>query len=259
MVLRVLPLALLFWWAMPDGPADSLAPVLYTHNREAGPGHAVAFLTSRVLFNAGRSQPDAPLLAYGYLSRVNGLPGESGKEEDESSAVMTFFVEGRVSDIGQSEATIMIKSEGSLRVFFSPQARRDFSRPDSFRHGEEVATYNLKRYVFFGSTDDRLRDRSFASLVSSSTFSFKGVEIDLRRLWGTQLVIEAQARGRETLPSPLPEYSAAVPYKGAFFIGGERTERFFPPCQELGCLSRSRQGMGGALPELPAGTIRPIL
>jgi hypothetical protein len=144
-------------------------------------------------------------------------------------------------------------------VFFAPQAWRDFSRPDSFRHGEEVATYNLKRYVFFGSTDDRLRDRSFASLVSSGTFSFKGVEIDLRQLWGTQLVIEAQARGRETLPSPLPEYSAAVPYEGAFFIGGERAERFFPFCQELGCLSRSRQGMGGVLPELPAGTIRPIL
>lgn len=254
MLLRVLLLTLPLWWAMPDEPADSLAPVLYTHDREAGPGHAVAYLTSRVLFNAGRSQQGAPLLAYGYLSRVAGLQQESGREEDELSAVMTFVVEGRVSDIGQSETTFMVKSEGSLRVFFAPQTRRDFSQPDSFRHGEEVATYNLKRYVFFGSTDERLRDRSFASLVSSSAFSFKGVTVDLRRLWGTQLVIEAQARGRETLPSPLPEYSAAVPYKGAFFIGGERTERSFPSCQELTCLSRGRQGTGRVFPELPADT-----
>jgi hypothetical protein len=259
MVLRVLFYSLLLWWTVPDGPADSLAPVLYTQNREAGPGHAVASLTSRVLFNGGRSQPDAALVAYGYLSRVNGLPQESGKEEDESSAVMTFFVEGRVSGIDQSETTFMVKSEGFLRVFFAPHARRDFSRPDSFRHGEEVATYNLKRYVFFGSIDSRLRDRSFASLVSSSPFSFKGVAVDLRRLWGTQLVIEAQASGRETLPSPLPEYSAAVPYKGAFFVGGERTEHSCPACQKLAYPSQGRRGMAEMFSELSDGLLQPIL
>lgn len=39
---------------------------------------------------------------------------------------------------------------------------------------------------------------------------------------------EAQAHGKETLPSPLPEYSAAIPYTGTLFIGGERTERTVP-------------------------------
>jgi len=259
MLFRVLLVTFLLCWVMSNELASPLAPAVYTHEREVGPGHAVAYLTSRVLFNAGRSQQDAPLLAYGYLSRVDGLPQGSKKEEDESSAVMTFFVEGRVSDIGQSDTTFMVKSEGSLRVFFAPQAQRNFSQPDSFRNGEEVATYNFKRYVFFGSTSDQLRDRSFASLVSSNSFSFKGVEIDLRRLWGTQLVIEAQARGRETLPSPLPQYSAAVPYSGALFIGGERTERSFPTCQELTCLSQGREGVEGMLSEHPTGTIRPIL
>jgi hypothetical protein len=87
-----------------------------------------------------------------------------------------------------------------------------------------VATYNLKRYVLFDASSDRLQDRSFASLVSSKSFTCKGVALDLQRLWGTQLIMEAQARGQEALPSPLPEYSAAIPYTGAFFIGGERTD-----------------------------------
>jgi len=204
-------------------PADRRAPAFYTHERDAGPGRALASLTSQILFNTDRSD-DAPFLAYGYLSRVHGLPAPSGKDEDESSAVLTFVVEGRVVDVDRSDTTFMIRSEAALRVFFAQHSKRSFSQPDSFRRGQEVATYNLKRYVFFSSTNDQLQDRSFVSLVASKPFSFKGVAINLQYLWGTQLIIEAQARGRETLPSPLPEYSAAIPYTGSLFIGGERTE-----------------------------------
>jgi hypothetical protein len=222
MSLRLILVALLFCGVML--PADRLAPAFYTHERDAGPGRALARLTSHILFNTDRSA-EAPFLAYGYLSRVHGLPAPSRKDEDESSAVLTFVVEGRVVDVDRSDTTFMIRSEGALRVFFAQHGKRNFSQPNSFRRGEEVATYNLKRYVFFSSTSDQLQDRSFASLVASKPFALKGAAIDLQQLWGTQLIIEAQALGGETLPSPLPEYSAAMPYTGSLFIGGERAER----------------------------------
>jgi hypothetical protein len=176
------------------------------------------------LFNAGSSQEETPFFAYGYLSHVGGFPAPLSKNEDESSAALTFFVEGRVVEVDQRDTTFMIKSEGALRVFFAQQVTRSFSQPDGFRSGAEVAVYNLKRYVFFSSASDELQDRSFVSLVSSKLFTCKGKAIDLQRLWGTQLIIEARARGSDTLPSPLPAYAAAIPYTGSLFIGGERAE-----------------------------------
>src|SRR5712692_5571376 len=217
---RLVTVVLLLNWALFVPVPGQAIPGFFTSERGAGPGHALARLTSRVLFNNNRSQEGAPILAYGYLSHVDGLSVASKKVEDESSAALTIVVEGRVADL--------VQSEGTLRVFFAPQAKRSFAHPDSFRSGEEVAAYNLRRYVFFNSTSDWLQDRSFASLVSSKPFTFRGAAIDLRSLWGTQLIIEAQARGREAQPSPLPEYSAAIPYTGALFIGGERTEHTSP-------------------------------
>jgi len=238
---RLILFTFLFCWAVLGTLSAQLVPAFYTHERDAGPGHSLARLTARVLFNAGSAQDNESFLAYGYLSHVDGLSGAAKKEENASSAVLTFFVEGRVVDLEQSNTTFMVKSEGSLRVFFAQQAKRDFSQPDSFRGGEEVATYNLKRYVFFSSANDRLQDRSFASIVSSKPFTFRGGAIDLQRLWGTQLIIEAQAQGRETLPSPLPEYSAAIAYTGLLFIGGERAEQT-DPLREAGSVLRLRSG-----------------
>ncbi len=227
MSLRAVAVVLLLNWVLFIPVPGQAIPGVFTSERGAGPGHALAHLTSRVLFNNTRSQEGTPILAYGYLSHVDGMPAAT-KTEDESSAALTIVIEGRVVDLEQSDSVFMVESEGTLRVFFAPQAKRSFAHPDSFRSGEEVATYNLRRYVFFNSTSDWLQDRSFASLVSSTPFTLRGTAIDLRGLWGTQLIIEAQARGREAQPSPLSEYSAAIPYTGALFIGGERTERTSP-------------------------------
>jgi hypothetical protein len=223
MSLRVAIVVLLLGWAL-FVPAPGLAiPGFFTSERDAGPGRLLAHLTSRVLFNSGRSQEGTPIFAYGYLSGVEGLP-VGAKKENESSAAFTVVIEGQVADLEQSGSTFIVKSEGTLRVFFAPQSKRSFAQPDSFRSGKEVATYKLKRYVFFDSTADLLQDRSFASLVSSKSFMCKGATFNLQRLWGTQLIIEAQAHGKEALPSPLPEYSAAIPYSGTLFIGGERAD-----------------------------------
>jgi hypothetical protein len=218
---------LLSWVLFAPVPGQAI-PGFLTSERKAGPGHMLAHLTSRVLFNGERSQEGASIFAYGYLSRVEGLT-VGAKKEDESSALLTIVVEGQVADLEQSGSAFIVESQGTMRVFFAPQVKRSFAQPDSFRSGEEVATYNLKRYVLFDTSNDRLQDRSFASLVSSKSFTVKGVAFDLQRLWGTQLIIEAQARGQEALPSPLPEYSAAIPYTGAFFIGGERTDTSMQP------------------------------
>ena len=225
MALHPLLFALLLTWVVLVPEPDQAVPGFSTYERETGPGRTLARLTSQVLFNSNGAQEGAPILAYGYLSHIDGLPSASKKEEDESSAVLTIFVEGTVIDLEQGGAAFMVESQGSLRVFFASHTQRSFTRPDSFRSGEEVAAYNLRRYVFFDPSSGRLQDRSFASLVSSKPFTFRGAAIDLRRLWGSQIILEAQAQGGNALPSPLPDYSAAIPYTGALFVGGERTER----------------------------------
>src|SRR5215831_4740465 len=160
MSLRVVPVVLLLNWALFVPAPLQTIPVFFTSERDSGPGHALAHLTSRVLFNGNQSQEGAAIFAYGYLSHIDGLPVAAKKEEDESSAAFTIVVEGRVADLEQSGSAFMVESEGTLRVFFASQVKRSFAHPDSFRSGEEVAAYNLKRYVFFDSVNDRLQDRS---------------------------------------------------------------------------------------------------
>jgi hypothetical protein len=201
----------------------SAVPLLSPYKRDTGPGHPLAQVRSWVLFNSGRAQEGAPFFAYGYLSQIQDLP-QARQQEDESSAVLTFVVEGTVVDLQQSGSAFMVESQGTLRIFFDPQATRNFTKPEGFRSGQETAVYNFKRYVFFDPPSGELYDRSFASLVSSHSFTFKGRTVDLLRLWGTQLIFQAQAHARDTLPSPLSEYTAAIPYTGTLFTGGERAE-----------------------------------
>jgi hypothetical protein len=190
---------------------------------ETATDHSLAHFNSWVLFG-GRAVQGAPFLAYGYLSEVAALPHNRQQKENESSAVLAFVVEGSVVDMQQSNFTLKIESQGTLRIFFNPEAKRDFSKPDSFRTGKEVARYNLQRQVLFNPGGGWIYDRSFASLVSSQPFSFRKTEIDLLRLWGPQLTINAQAHAGNGLPSPLPEYSGALPYRGKIFVDAERTD-----------------------------------
>jgi len=199
-------------------------------------GHALARLTSWVLFGGGRVARGAPFLAYGYLSQVESLSQAQAQPENESSALLTFVIEGTVVDFQQNAPALMLESEGTLRIFFDPQAKRDFAQPESFRSGKEVAKYNLRRKVLFNPDGGWLYDRSFASLISSQSFAFKDTEVDLLRLWGAQLAIRAQARVGDGLPSPLPEYTGAIPYLGQLFVDGERTDRVPSPEPETVCL-----------------------
>jgi hypothetical protein len=210
-------------------PGDAV-PRLPVYEGDPGSGPALARLTSWVLFNGGQAREGVPLLAYGYLSQVAALPQARQRAEDESSAVFSFVVEGTVVSLQQSGPAFMIESQGQLHVFFDPQAKRDFTKPESFRSGEEVATYNLRRQVLFNPADGRLYDRSFASLLSSKSFAFAGVERNLLRLWGPQLTLRAQAHAANSFPSPLPDYTAAIPYTGILFVDGEWTEYTPHPC-----------------------------
>ncbi len=89
---RVVTVVLLLNWALFIPVPGQAIPGFFTSERGAGPGHALARLTSRVLFNNNRSQEGAPILAYGYLSHVDGLSVASKKVEDESSAALTIVV-----------------------------------------------------------------------------------------------------------------------------------------------------------------------
>jgi len=187
------------------------------------PSGSLARLTSWVLFRGGRAPRGASFLAYGYLSQIEALP--TPQADEESSALLSFVIEGKVVDFQRNGPALMIESQGTLRVFFDPHATRDFTKPESFRSGEEVATYNLHRQVLFNPDGGSLYDRSFASLVSSKGFTVKDQEVDLLRLWGSQLILRAQANAGNGFPSPLPDYSGAIPYTGMLLVGGERTER----------------------------------
>jgi hypothetical protein len=181
-----------------------------------------------VLFSGGRAVQGAPFLAYGHLSEISEIPQLKPPPTDESSAVLTFIIEGKALDMRRGEDALLIESEGTLRVFFDPKAERNFADPRSFRTGKEVATYTLQRQVLFKPDDGWLFDRSFAQLTASQNFTIDKTEFNLLRLWGTRLTLRSQARAGDSLPSPVPEFSGAVPYLGQIFIDAERTERQRP-------------------------------
>jgi len=189
---------------------------------------ALALFSSWVLFG-GRAVKGAPFLAYGYLSEIEALPRTTPQPADnESSAILSFVTEGTVVDIQQNPPALFITSRGTLRFFFDPQANRDFAKPESFRSGKEIATYEIERQVLIEPNGGWLLDSSSAWLVSSHDFTYNSSEKNLARLWGSQLTLQSRAHAGNGLPSPLPQFSGAIPYSGKLFIGGERTERQLP-------------------------------
>jgi len=196
-----------------------------TAESDARTGRPVARFSSWVLFRGGRIVQGAPFLIYGFLSEIGELPQLTQSLKNESSAILTFVVEGTARDMKRGEGALLIESEGTLRVFFDPQAKRDFTEPRSFRTGTEVATYTLQRQVLLNPDGGWLFDRSLAQLTSSQDFTIDKTEINLSRLWGARLTLRSQARAGDRLPSPIPEFSGAIPYLGQIFIDAERTER----------------------------------
>jgi len=203
-----------------------------TVENDISTGRPVARFSSWVLFSGGRVVQGAPFLAYGYLSEIGELPQLRPSLSNESSAVLTFVIEGTARDMRRGEGALLIESQGTLRVFFDPQGKRDFAEPQSFRTGKEVAAYTLQRQVLFNPEGGWLYDRSFAQLTASQNFTIQNTEINFLRLWGTRLALRAQARAGDGLPSPVPEFSGAIPYLGQIFIDGERTEYHPPVGQE---------------------------
>ena len=195
-----------------------------TGKSKASSERPVARFSSWVLFNGGRVVRGAPFLAYGYLSEIGELPQLRQSLRDESSALLTFIIEGTARDMKRTEEALLIESEGTLHIFFDPKGKRDFTEPRSFRTGKEVATYTLQRQVLFNPEGGWLYDRSFAQLTSSQNFTIQDTETNFLRLWGTRVALRAQARAGDGLPSPVPEFSGAIPYLGQVFIDGERTE-----------------------------------
>ena len=189
---------------------------------------ALARFSSWVLFG-GRAVEGAPFLAYGYLSEIEALPRTTPQPaENESSAIVTFVIEGIVVDIQQNPPALLIESQGTLRFFFDPQATRDFTKPESFRSGKEIAMYDVQRRVVFAPSGGWLLDSSLARLVSSHDFTFNNTEKNLARLWGSQLTLQSRAHAGNGLPSPLPQYVGAIPYSGKLLLNGERTEQTSP-------------------------------
>lgn len=188
---------------------------------------ALARFSSWVLFG-GRAVEGAPFFAYGYTSEIKALPRVTSQPETESSAILTFVIEGTVVDIRQNPPALLIESQGALRFFFDPQANRDFVKPESFRSGKEIATYKIERRVLFEPNSGWLLDHSSASLVSSHDFTLNNTEKNLARLWGSQLTLQSRAHAGNGLPSPLPQYAGAIPYSGQVFVSGERTEQTVP-------------------------------
>jgi hypothetical protein len=190
---------------------------------ETPTGRPVARFFSWVLFSSGRPVQGAPFLIYGYLSEIGEFPQLTPSLKNEASAALTFVVEGTGREMRRGEGALLIESEGTLRVFFDPQAKRDFSEPRSMRTGTEVATYTLQRQVLFNPDGGWLFDRSFAQLTASQSFTLDKTEINLSRLWGARLTLRSQARIGDGLPSPVPEFSGIIPYLGQIFIDAERT------------------------------------
>jgi hypothetical protein len=197
---------------------------IVTANDKAKDPPALATFSSWVLFG-GRAVQEAPFLAYGYLSEIEALAPRASQPENESSAVLTFAIEGKVIDIRQNPPALLIESQGTLRFFFDSQAKRDFTKPESFRSGKEVATYDLRRRVLFEPSGGWLLDYSSANLVSSHDFTVNNAVKNLARLWGSQLTMQSRAHAGNGLPSPLPQFSGAIPYLGKLFVAGERTEQ----------------------------------
>jgi hypothetical protein len=160
----------------------------------------------------------------GYLAHLGGISPlfreAPGEVPNEGAAFFTFRSEPfRVQTFQNGDLSLSLDPKGRFTLYLNRDPRGDFNHPDTFSHGEPIATFQRLSSVVGTSVGPVSTNLFSAELVSSKTFFFQGKSWNLRNF--IPQGITQMGTGSTTALTPPPGFTKTTAFVGsALVLGG---------------------------------------
>jgi hypothetical protein len=147
------------------------------------------------------------ILDYGYLTAIAGLDVSqlfAADPHDETTARFTFYGTATLISRVVRNNVFAIDANGSIRYFFNPTGGADFSNPDSFRAGKQIAVDGTKFHDILSVTAPNTGTPSLTAFLDRRKVSSFILDGSTYRFGHAGLLQRSIATGLGTRLDPKP-------------------------------------------------------
>jgi hypothetical protein len=136
---------------------------------------------------------------YGYLSYIRGLSVFRGAEQNETTALFTFFADAATPRVIPNGPLRIVTRVGRLTIYRDPSTNGDFARPASFRDGTPVLVTQFRQEVVNNTVTGSFSTFHQNTIVSTRRFASGRGSVRLGRVGQT---FRTFFSGHGTMPGP---------------------------------------------------------
>jgi len=140
---------------------------------------------------------------YGYLSYVRGVSVFTAAEQNEKSALFTFYADAATPRVIPNGPLRIVTRIGRLTIYRDQSTNGDFARSASFRDGTPVLVARFRQQVVTDTVTGSLTTFHQNTIVSTRPFSAGGRRVQLGRVGQT---FQSAFGGHVTMPGPPSGY-----------------------------------------------------
>lgn len=178
-----------------------------TASRSAGDARAQAVQQIRLLSLefVGQFQNSAPGVTppththYGYLAYIRGLSAFRGTEQNETTALFTFYADATTPRVIANGPLRIVTRLGRLTIYRDPSSNGSFDRPESFRDGTPVLVARFRQQVVTDTIANTFTTFHQNTIVSTRTFADGRRRVRLGRV---DQRFRTSFSGHVTMPGP---------------------------------------------------------
>jgi hypothetical protein len=136
---------------------------------------------------------------YGYLAYVRGLSAFRGTEQNEKSALFTFYADAATPRVIPDGPLRIVTRIGRLTIYRDPSTNGSFDRPDSFRDGTPVLVARFRQQVVTDTVTNTFTTFHQNTIVSTRAFPAGNRRVRLGRADQT---FRTSFAGHVAMPGP---------------------------------------------------------
>lgn len=136
---------------------------------------------------------------YGYISYIRGLPAFRGTEQNEATALFTFYADATTPRVIANGPLRIVTRLGRLTIYRDLSTDGSFDRPESFRNGTPVLVARFRQQVVTDTVANTFTTFHQNTIVSTRAFAAGSRRVRLGRV-GERF--RTSFSGRVTMPGP---------------------------------------------------------
>jgi hypothetical protein len=140
---------------------------------------------------------------YGYLSYVRGLSVFRAAEQNEKTALFTFYADAATPRVIPNGPLRIVTRIGTLTIYRDPSTNGDFARPTTFKDGTPVLVARFRQQVVTDTVTGSLTTFHQNTIVSTRAFPAGRHNVRLGRVGQRFQTIFS---GHVTMPGPPSGY-----------------------------------------------------